>query len=81
MRNIREHFEAFGYDMRDITDDEIRAGVRRFGEVVLASQVTTTQVATAWAQAFGSPQQTEPKTWNWSAETTQGTPPKSRLAE
>lgn len=49
LRAIRAHFAALGYDLSDITDDEIRDGVRRFSQLAAASGVTLSQAAQSLA--------------------------------
>lgn len=64
---IRAHFAAFGYDLSDFSDDEIRDGVRHFGEVAAQSGFTMAEAsagvaewqrqvraAKTWPQVFGS---------------------------
>ncbi len=40
LRHIRAHFAALGYPLDEYSDEEIVAGIERFGQFVATSKVT-----------------------------------------
>ncbi len=40
LRHIRAHFAALGYPLDEYTDEEIVAGIERFGQFIATSKVT-----------------------------------------
>jgi len=49
---IRGHFAAFGYDLSDLSDAEITAGVLRIADTIAASKLTLAQAADALGHAL-----------------------------
>ena len=45
LRHIRAHFAALGYPLDEYTDEEIVAGMERFGQFVATSKVTLRMAA------------------------------------
>ena len=47
MRAIRRDMTVLGYDLSDLTDEEIQAGVLRFSELIEAAKLPTRDVVNA----------------------------------
>ena len=54
LRRIREHFAAVGYDLSEISDDDLRAGVRHLSEVVAQHGLTLAQASEGLQQAMAT---------------------------
>ena len=44
---IREHMAAMGYDLSEVSDEEIRDGVLEFGRIAASTGVTAQQAGAA----------------------------------
>ena len=55
MAEIRSHFAAFGHDTSDMTDEQIRAGVRRIGKLFGNTGISVEQANKNLQTAFSQP--------------------------
>lgn len=52
LRHIREHLASLGIPTDDVTDDELRDSIRKFGEAARKFGVTTAEFVTIAGAAF-----------------------------
>lgn len=48
IESIRHHLWALGYDVRDMTDEEIEMGVKHFAQLVAATGVSAAEASDAF---------------------------------